>query len=250
LSNAAFELHQHVGIWGAAETYGLHMMLIWREQDRMVEMAPIVEPILRETIHPSAPKMLGIFAIERGAIEEIATILGPDPIPRVRDFTWLADLCVTAELAAAAHLACAEDLYETLLPFGDRVVTMDGTFFCMGAASRYLGLLARSLDRPAEASRHLERAVELDDRIGAIPWSIRSRLHLAELLKSSDIGRARDLLTEAHDVAVEHHLVALRRMTSTALESLSGGVSAFTVLRRTLRPREPSSGFDSGEPGA
>jgi hypothetical protein len=217
LATVAFELHQHVGIWGATETYGLHMMLIWREQSRMAEMAPIVEPILRDTVHPSAPKMLGIFAIERGAVDEIPAILGPDPIPRARDFTWLADVCVTAELASAAHLPCCGELYETLLPFRDRIVTMDGTFFCMGAASRYLGMLADTLNRPRDAVTHLERAVELDDRVGAIPWSVRSRWHLAHVLGHGSPA-ARYVLVDAHRIAADHDLVALRSMTRAAID--------------------------------
>ncbi len=220
LADAAFELHQRVGIWGATETYGLHMMLIWREQGRMVEMAPFVEPILKDTVHPGAPKMLGIFAIERGAIDEIAAILGPDPLPQVHDFTWLAELCVTAELTAAAHLPCAADLYRTLLPFQDRVVTMDGTFFCMGAASRYLGLLAGVLNRSHDAVMHLERAVEIDDRVGAIPWSVRSRWHLSRTLREHDPRRAREVLIEAHRTATDHDLAALQAMTGTALDDV------------------------------
>jgi tetratricopeptide (TPR) repeat protein len=219
LANAAFTLHQQVGIWGAAETYGLHMMLIWREQGRMVDMAPIVEPILRDAVHPGARKMLGVFAIERGAADEIADILGPDPIPRVHDFTWLAEVCVTAELASAAGLPCAGELYEILLPFRDRVITMDGTFFCMGSASRYLGMLAEMLGRRGDAIAHFEQAAETDDRISAIPWSVRSRWHLGQLLLPVDRRRARQLLTEAHRGAVTHDLIALRSLIGRALEN-------------------------------
>jgi hypothetical protein len=218
LASSAFTLHEEVGIWGAAETYGLHMMLIWREQGRMADMAPVVEPILRGAVHPGARKMLGVFAIERGADDEIADILGPDPIPRVHDFTWLAEVCVTAELASVAALPCAAELYEILLPFRDRVVTMDGTFFCMGSASRYLGMLAETLGRRADAIAHCELAVETDDRIAAIPWSVRSRWHLAQLLLPVDRRRARHLLTQAHRTADSRDLLALRSMTRRALD--------------------------------
>jgi hypothetical protein len=144
LANEAFHLHQQLGIWGAHETYALHMVLIWREQGRLQEVAPIVEPLLAASVHPSAAKLRGLFALDRDAPSEIVGLLAIDPGPRSRDFTWLADVCVTAELAAAAGLPCREELYQMLLPFADRIVTMDATFICLGAASYYLGLLAAS----------------------------------------------------------------------------------------------------------
>ena len=175
LAGEAFNLHQGVGIWGAHETYASHMVLIWREQGRLTEVAPFVEPLLARSVHPSAAKLRATIAIERAAPEEVAGLLGADAVPRSRDFTWLVDMCVTAELAAAAGLPCRQELYEELLPFRDRVVTMDATFICMGAASYYLGLLAASLGHHDEAQGHLDHAVALNERIGAIPWSRRAR---------------------------------------------------------------------------
>jgi DNA-binding SARP family transcriptional activator len=175
LAGEAFALHQQLGIWGAYETYALHMVLIWREQHRLADVEPLVEPFLAESVHPSASKLRGIFAMARGAIDEIPGLLDVDPVPRSRDFTWLADMSITAELAAAAELPCRGELYETLLPFEGRVVTMDATFICLGAVDHYLALLARSLGRDDEAAHHFERAIAINDDIGAIPWSRRTR---------------------------------------------------------------------------
>ena len=141
----------------------------------MRAVEPVVDPLLAAAVHPSAPKMRAIFAVERGAIHEIATLLGPDPVPRSRDFTWMVDVCITAELAAMARLPCRHELYQTLMPFKGRVVTMDGTFICFGAASYYLGLLAASLGWADRAHDHFDAAIDLNDAIGAIPWSRRAR---------------------------------------------------------------------------
>jgi DNA-binding SARP family transcriptional activator len=181
LAAEAFALHQRLGIWGAEESFATHMVLIWREQHRMEAVADVVKPLLANSVHPSAAKLLGVFALEMGSPEDIHSLVASDPVPRSRDFTWLADMCITAELASAADLPCRHELYDLLLPFQDRVVTMDATFICMGAVSYYLGLLAASLDRHDEALRHLDRAIELDDAIGARPWSRRAR-HRRELL--------------------------------------------------------------------
>ena len=182
LAGEAFNLHQGVGIWGAHETYASHIVLIWREQGRLTEVAPLVEPLLARSVHPSAAKLRATIAIERAAPEEVAGLLGSDPMPRSRDFTWLVDMCVTAELAAAARLPCRQELYETLLPFRDRVVTMDATFICMGAASYHLGMLAASLGRHDDARGHLEHAIALNEAIGAIPWSRRAHRYLESVL--------------------------------------------------------------------
>jgi DNA-binding SARP family transcriptional activator len=175
LAGDAFALHQQLGIWGAHETYALHMVLIWREQNRLAEFDPLVEPLLAQSVHPSAKKLRGIFALARGSTDDLPGLLGADPVPRSRDFTWLADMCITAELAAAAAMPCVSELYETLLPFEGRVVTMDATFICLGAVDHYLGLLADTLELKNRAAGHFEHAVTLNDRIGAIPWSRRAR---------------------------------------------------------------------------
>jgi DNA-binding SARP family transcriptional activator len=175
LAGEAFSLHDRLGIWGAHETYATHMVFIWREQGRLLAAAPVIEPLLARSVHPSASKLRGIVALERLAAHELRSLLGPDPVPRSRDFTWLADMCITAELAAAARLPCCPELYAMLKPFQGRVATMDATFLCLGAVAYYLGLLADALDRPDDAHRHFEHAIALNDAIGAAPWSRRAR---------------------------------------------------------------------------
>ena len=175
LAGDAFALHEQLGIWGADETYGLHMVLVWREQNRLTEIEPAIEPLLAQSVHPGASKLRGMFAVARGVVDEIAGLLDADPVPRSRDFTWLADMCITSELAAIAGLPCRAELYETLLPFAGRVATMDGTFVCLGAVDHYLALLAEALDLKEQVGRHFQHAITINDNIGAIPWSRRSR---------------------------------------------------------------------------
>src|SRR5262249_38449930 len=98
LAGEALALHHGLGIWGAEETYATHMVLLWREQSRLDEVAPLVRPLLAESVHPSAAKLHGLFALASGATDEIRSLLPPDPVPRSRDFTWLVDMALTAEL--------------------------------------------------------------------------------------------------------------------------------------------------------
>jgi DNA-binding SARP family transcriptional activator len=210
LATAGFEMHNRLGIWGAAETYALHGMLIWREQDRLLEVSALVEPLLAQVQHPGARKLRAFFAFERGEIEEIATLLGPNPMPELRDFTWLCEMCVTAELSAAGGLSCVDELYRELLPYADTVATLDGLFICLGSVAHYLGLLAAALGRPQDAVLHLEAAIAANDRIAAAPWAVRSRMALAGLL-FHEPERASQLRKQALELAEAHDLPASQR---------------------------------------
>jgi tetratricopeptide (TPR) repeat protein len=210
LANTGFSLHNQLGIWGAAETYALHGMLIWREQDRLLELSPLVEPLLAQVQHPGARKLRAYFAFERGAIEEIATLLEPNPMPELRDFTWLAEMCVSAELCAAGDLPCVDDLYRELLPYEGTVATLDGLFICLGSVAHYLGLLAGARGRVQDAVRHFEAAIAMNDQIGAAPWAVRSRMALADLLLD-DPELALQLRKQALGLAERHGLPASER---------------------------------------
>jgi tetratricopeptide (TPR) repeat protein len=209
LAGTAFELHQRLGLWGAPETYALHMVPVWREQDRLAEVEPLVREPMEASEHPGARKLWGVFLLEAGDVEGVAALLGDDPVPRPRDWTWLAEICVTAELAAAAGSPCREELYAILARLDPRIVVMDGPWACYGATSHYLGLLAASLGRPAIAIGHMEDAVRLHDRAGAVLWSVRSRFHLAAAL--GDDARAELAASAAREMATAHGLVRLQR---------------------------------------
>ncbi len=50
---------------------------------------------------------------------------------------------------------------------------MDGTFVCLGVVDHYLALLADAAELKDRAAGHSERAIAINDSIGAIPWSRR-----------------------------------------------------------------------------
>ena len=186
------------------------MIFIWREQGRLSELAPVVEPMLHDAVHPGAKRMLAIFASNRGDRPGVVELLGADPVPRALEFTWLCDACVAAELASDAQLSCASELFELLSPYADRVAAMDGTGICLGSVSYYLGLLASCIGRGDAIALH-ERGMEMNDRIGAAVWSVRSRSALAQALSMSNPARATILLDEAAVRAAEHGLAAMQQ---------------------------------------
>ena len=66
-----------------------------------------------------------------------------------------------------------------------------------GSVSRYLGLLAWTISQPDDAARHFEDALEMNERMGALPWLAHSRADYARMLEArggdGDGERARAL---------------------------------------------------------
>jgi hypothetical protein len=82
------------------------MVPIGREQHRMADVAPLLEPLLAHWVHPYARRMRALFALQAGDVHQIRGLVGPDPLPQFRDFTWLTEARITAEFAAVAELPC------------------------------------------------------------------------------------------------------------------------------------------------
>ncbi|GGK21758.1 hypothetical protein GCM10011583_62230 [Streptomyces camponoticapitis] len=84
---------------------------------------------------------------------------------------WLgaaADLSVVASRVGDPGAALA--LYEALTPYTGRLVVWGGANTVTGAVDDYLGRLALRLGLLDEAVRLLSTAMELERRIGALPW--------------------------------------------------------------------------------
>ncbi|GIF63440.1 hypothetical protein Ais01nite_14750 [Asanoa ishikariensis] len=105
---------------------------------------------------------------------------------------WLAAAAELATVAARAEdAAAARALYDALLPFAGRLVVWGGANTISGPVDDYLGRLALRLDRPAEAVAHLDRAVELEERAGTLPWLASSLATRAG--GAGDLARARSI---------------------------------------------------------
>jgi len=105
---------------------------------------------------------------------------GPGALPRNHQF--LLGAAFAAELMAGLGAGpSAGQLYEALLPFGGQAVVSGAAVSFRGSVAHYLGLLAAALGRAAEAEDHLGQAAAAHQRLGAVPWALRSRCELARL---------------------------------------------------------------------
>lgn len=104
------------------------------------------------------------------------------------DANWLS---LQTELAEASVLlgetTFAAALYERLAPYAGRPVTAGRAACSFGAVDRTLGGLAGLLGREADAVRHLEDAIQLNDALGAAVWRARAERDLARTVSREPV---------------------------------------------------------------
>ena len=143
------------------------------------------------------------------AAEEFERLAGNRFALLPRDSTYLLSLALAALTACGlGDSARAAALYALLLPYDGQVVRVSRVGGgCLSPVSRYLGLLAATMGRFDQALTHFDAAIELEERMGALPYLATSRYYHALALGSrgrpGDEERARSKLNEA--------LVLLRR---------------------------------------
>lgn len=101
----------------------------------------------------------------------------------------------------------AARLYELLLPFTGRNITIGSAAVFYGPVSRHLGLLAATLGRYGEAARHFEDALDLNARMGSRPFAAFTQHEYGAMLlahdQPGDREKAMSLLDEALATARE-----------------------------------------------
>ncbi len=235
---------------GNRTTELLFTILFWtirHLQGRHEEIERSVAGLLdRADAFPAARCALALVHAELGRRDDAAVALerfaegGFAALPR--DAFWLLGMALLAEVALDLGASTqARGLYDLLLPHSGRVVVAGrAAAACWGSLDRLLGSLAALFGDREAARGHLERAVELDRRIGSRPWLAMSRFALADVLSAAgDEGRALDLsalaLGAARDLGMERLAARAVAWTSNAArESAGEGASspATHVFRR------------------
>jgi tetratricopeptide (TPR) repeat protein len=115
------------------------------------------------------------------ARRELDTVMA---LPHAFDANWLS---LQVECAEASVLlddpAHAAVLYERLVPYAGRPVTAGRAVCSYGAIDRPLGGLAALLGRQADAVRHLEDAVRINDALGCVVWRAHAERDLARIIR-------------------------------------------------------------------
>jgi hypothetical protein len=155
-------------------------------QGRLGELADVPLDMFPD---PDSPQARGLRALallaagDRAQAAQVAAPMfmgGPDRIPRNHQFL-LGAAFVTELMAGLGGVPAAGQLYQALLPYAGQAVVSGAAISFRGSVAHHLGVLAAALDQPGEAAAHLERAIAVHERLGALPWALRSRYELARL---------------------------------------------------------------------
>jgi predicted ATPase/DNA-binding SARP family transcriptional activator len=217
----AVSLGELAETWNAAVSFRLQLYILRRHQGRLDEM----EDMVRQSVldYPTYP-------IWRCVLAHMTALMRNDSDSRVAfedladgDFAdipfnemWLASMALLAETASALDDASrAADLHGLLLPYADRV-SVSTPEFSAGSVSYYLGLLAATMGRSADAERHFEDAVAMNSQVGARPWLAHTQEEYARMLTARgtpvDLEYAGHLLREAvatyRELGMETYAVA------------------------------------------
>jgi tetratricopeptide (TPR) repeat protein len=185
----------------------IELFALRREDGRLGEM----EQELRRSLHEYRTRpvfgclLAALFAElddmdQSRAVFEGLAAAGFSDIPLNNDFLLSTTLLV--EVAAfVGDTDRAVLLYDLLLPY--RGLVVDTFEWSTGAVDRYLGLAAETAGDPEGAIEHLRAALELNTRLGALPFAARSERDLARLLRARDAPGDRDKAIELQRAALE-----------------------------------------------
>jgi hypothetical protein len=149
---------------------------------------------------------------DHGAAREALDRVGLDRLDELpRDANLIPTLGDASEaVTIIGDREWAGELYRLLLPLERTNLVFARGAGSSGSGARLLGQLAGVLERPAEAERHFEVAIELESRWGAEPWLLRSKVGLAEVLARRDepgdaeraAGLAREVAERVREIGV------------------------------------------------
>jgi class 3 adenylate cyclase len=219
LAHQALALGQTARDNSSIQAFGAQMFLLRREQGRLGELEAAIRQLVDD--FPTVPTWRAVLAWlyhETGrpadARREVEHAAAKDFEDFPRDLNWMIGLMILSEVCSCLGDAPrAEKLYELVLPYGHRYVTIGPAVGYFGSVSRSLGLLATTMGRREEAAQHFEDALDRNARIGARCWLARTQHEYARMLlvrgKPGDREKAAQLVNRALGTAQDTGMKAL-----------------------------------------
>ena len=227
----------------AAQGLGTQLLTLRSQCGGLETMLPMVEGFVAK--YPGIPGWRCALAWanalaghDEQAKSEIRHMAAVDFAELPRDRFWLIGTCLLAEAAARiGDVDAAEKLYPVLLPFeGRNLVIGFWAAACFGSIDRYLGLLARTVERYDVADLHLQSALERNERLGARGWAAHVLNEMGELrlARGDPEGRAEAivLLDRSLDTASRLGMFPLTERILT--QKLRAQGSPMTALRSSI----------------
>ncbi len=227
--------------------FGAQMFPLRREQGRIAEMeAPTRGYVDQFPLLPAWRAALAYLYCELGRLDEARAQyeLCGDPESLPRDWNWPIATALLAEVCW--HLddrGSATKLYDLILPVAKRNVIVGPMAHFYGSTSRFLGLLATTLERWAQAQNHFDDAIEMHLKLSP-PWLGWTHFQYADMLLRrglpGDREKALAFLSQALDVAERLSMQALleralaMKLRAQGISLTDIGTSIDTVAREVL----------------
>jgi predicted ATPase/class 3 adenylate cyclase/DNA-binding CsgD family transcriptional regulator len=228
--------------------FGVQMFTLRREQGRLREVEPALRYFVKQHGAASAWRPgLALLYSELGREREARTafehLAQHDFADLPRDALWMGCIIYLAEVCAfLGDTVRAATLYKLLLPYAGHTVVVGGGVVCYGAASRYLGMLAATMERWEDAMQHFEDALAMNTRMGARPWLAHTQHQYAVMLlarhQPGDRDQAMSLLHEALATARALGMHALEGRITIYIEPHPASVPAAPAVLDDLSQRE------------
>ncbi len=183
----SLRLAEELHVAGTAQSFAVQFATLNRERGRLEALEPVFvnfsEQYERVPAWQTAIAILYAETDQRDKAQAMLDELAADGfVDFPEDFTWTISMGLLSEVCAyVGDRTRAAMLYDLLLPYEDRLITVGAANTYWGSVHLYLEMLAATLGREEEAERRLERALELHVRAGAAPFASRTRYQLARL---------------------------------------------------------------------
>jgi tetratricopeptide (TPR) repeat protein len=211
----------------ALVSYTSLLFVLYRELDRLAEVAPAVPDFIAQFPDIVTFHVVGLgIDHELGRTGEVADGLRRLAADGFRSVEGA--LAMRANVAVLSELAAFNDDEELAGPLLDLFAGWTGQnlsieeYVCLGSSDRYLAQLECVLGSFDAAAARLERAIAFDEAFGSTLWAGYGRLALATTLARraapGDQGRAAGLLAEAAAVAERSSSSRLRRLIDAAAD--------------------------------
>ncbi len=227
LATEALQLGTDSGQPDAAIFFGALFMSISLERGTMGDLVPLIEQAIVD--NPGLPSLNATLALAHAMgnrldeAERLLAEFAAADFDLPMDQLWLIGMVRYAEVATECRdQQCARPLFDRLAPWADQWA---GTGAAPGAVvSYYLGGLGAVLGLYDEADSYFAQAAAVSERMGAKFYAARTNLSWGTMLTErgdpGDTEKARDLLTNAHSVAMTNGYGYIERRAVAALQRL------------------------------
>ncbi len=171
----------------AMVTYAIHQFFMSWRNGTIGELGESGEGLSKQYPDSAWPAALGLVyaeADDRDRASQVFRRLSREGFSCIRrDTNWLTAMgCLSLTCRYLGQKESAGLLYEILLPYADRCISISNGAACLGSTHTFLGFLCSTLERWDDAIEHFESAFDVIGRIGARYFEPRMELEYARAL--------------------------------------------------------------------